>query len=103
MPMYALATIPLIRKDDGNIMLIWYADDTSAVGLVKMYDNGATSSPPLVPKFVYFANALKMWLVTKQAHLAKATSAFADMDIKVMKAGCTWAQRLDQRNTSHLM
>ena len=32
MPMYALATIPLINKFKGYSKQIWYADDTAAVG-----------------------------------------------------------------------
>ncbi len=34
MPMYALATIPLIRKLEGNHKQIWYADDAAAVGKI---------------------------------------------------------------------
>ena len=34
MPMYALATIPLINRlrDETNVVQVWYADDASASG-----------------------------------------------------------------------
>ncbi len=35
MPMYALATIPLINKLKGNPAQIWYADDAAVVGNIK--------------------------------------------------------------------
>ena len=35
MPMYALATIPLIKKVAADVKQIWYADDASAGGSVK--------------------------------------------------------------------
>ena len=34
MPMYGLATIPVIRKLDGLCEQIWYADDSAAIGTV---------------------------------------------------------------------
>ena len=34
MPMYALATIPLIKKLDGNYKQVWFADDAAAVGRI---------------------------------------------------------------------
>ena len=32
MPMYGLATIPIIRKLDGICTQIWYTDDSAAIG-----------------------------------------------------------------------
>ena len=34
MPLYALSTIPLIRKLSDNIIYAWYADDASACGKI---------------------------------------------------------------------
>ena len=34
MPMYALATIPLIKKLEGNHKQVWFADDAAAVGKI---------------------------------------------------------------------
>ena len=35
MPMYGLATIPLIRRLDGLCKQIWYADDSAAIGTIE--------------------------------------------------------------------
>ena len=61
MPMYALATIPLIKKLHGNYMYkqVWYADDAAAVGRIvdlrDWWDRISTSGPG----FGYFPNASK--------------------------------------------
>ena len=34
MPMYAVATIPLIRKLPNLVTQVWYADDASALGSI---------------------------------------------------------------------
>ena len=91
MPMYALAMhcpkIALIRKDDGNIVQTWYADDVSAVGQVEHVREWWDKLSSTGPKFGYFANASKKWLVTKKAHFGKATAEFADTSMKVTCKG----------------
>ena len=61
-PMYALATIPLIKKLHGNYKQVWYADDAAAVGRIvdlrDWWDRISTSGPG----FGYFPNASKTWL-----------------------------------------
>ena len=39
------------------------------------------------PKFGYFTNASKAWLVTKEGYLSNAVAAFADTDMKVTGQG----------------
>ena len=34
MPMYAIATIPLIKTLDGNYKQVWFADDAAPVGKI---------------------------------------------------------------------
>ena len=52
------------------------------------------------PKYGYFTNANKTWLVTKEDCLSSAVAAFADTDVKVSsKAELTWEQLLVQRST----
>lgn len=41
----------------------------------------------LGPKYGYFANAAKTWLVMKGKHLEAATAAFADTGVKVTSEG----------------
>lgn len=52
MVMYALGTIPLIKKVNGNAKQVWYANDDSAMSLVSHFASGETSSPPLTQTFV---------------------------------------------------
>ncbi len=62
MPMYALATIPLIKKLEGNYKQIWYADDATAVGKItelrKWWDKLTTAGPG----YGYFPKASKTCL-----------------------------------------
>ena len=62
MPMYALATIPLIRKlkdivNDFN--QAWYADDASGAGKINRLCEWWDQINTLGPKFGYFTNANK--------------------------------------------
>ena len=90
MPMYAIATIPLIHdlnRKLNDINQVWYADDASATGKIeglrKWWDHINIQGP----KFGYFPNASKTWLVTKKHHLSNATSAFADTAVRVTSDG----------------
>ena len=87
MPMYTLATIPLIRKLEGSSKQVWYADDAAAVGKIAdlrvWWDKLSTEGPC----FGYFTNPSNSWLVTKQGFLADATSSFAGTGVKVTPEG----------------
>ena len=90
MIMYALATIPLIQrlKDCVNdVSQVWYADDASGSGRVlslrKWWDKIST----LGPKFGYFTNSAKTWLITKKDHYQAAKEAFADTSVQVTCEG----------------
>ena len=69
MPMYALATIPLIRKlraEVTEVKQVWYADDAAGVsticGLKQWWDRLCA----IGPMFGYHPNATKTWLITKE-------------------------------------
>ena len=83
MPMYALATIPLIKKLDGNYKQVWFADDAAAVGrivdLCDWWDRISTYGPG----FGYFPNTSKTWLVTKEGFHDDAISIFANRGVSV--------------------
>ena len=82
MPMYALATIPLIKKLEGNNKQVWCADDSAGVGklpdLRTWWDKLATEGPG----YGYYANPSKTWLITKEGHHANAISTFAGTGVK---------------------
>ena len=90
MPMYALATIPLIKKlrhrlDD--VSQVWYADDASAAGKIDRLREWWSLLVTEGPKFGYFTNATKTWLVTKEKHLATSTASFANTGVQVTADG----------------
>jgi hypothetical protein len=90
MPMYALATIPLIRNlkcNVGDVSQVWYADDASGAGKVNRLRDWWDQLNTLGPKYGYFTNASKTWLVTKESHHSSAAAAFADTDVKVTSEG----------------
>lgn len=95
MPMYALATIPLIKKLHcclGDVSQVWYADDASAAGRIARLREWWSQLASQGPKFGYFANATKTWLVTKEKHLAIAKASFANTGVQVTSEGrpCHW-------------
>ena len=88
--MYALATIPLIRKLKNlvsDVNQVWYADDASGAGRVNRLCEWWDYINTLGPQFGYFINASKTWLVTKEDCLPNATAAFANTDVKVTSEG----------------
>ena len=77
MPMYILATIPLIKRklcqNLNDVSQVWYADDASAAGKILGLRSWWSQLASLGPKYGYFANAAKTWLITKgKPHLEAA-------------------------------
>ncbi len=68
MPMYALATIPLVKRlsNTSNATQVWYADDASAAGSLSSLRNWWGNLTSIGPAFGYHANAIKTWLITKE-------------------------------------
>ena len=90
MPMYALATIPLIRKLKNNVndvKQVWYADDASGAGKINRLHEWWDLINTEGPKYGYFTNANKTWLVSKEECLLTAAAVFADTGVKVTSEG----------------
>ena len=89
MPMFALATIPLINLlgESSNVIQVWYADDASAAGDLPSIRTWWDNLSSLGPSFGYFANASKTWLITKDSLLAKAKEIFHDTQVKISSNG----------------
>ena len=87
MPMYSIATIPLIKKLKGHSKQIWYADDAAAVGktadLRAWWDQLTREGPD----FGYYPNPTKTWLVTKEGCQAAGLSTFAGTGVNVTPDG----------------
>ena len=65
MPMYGLATIPIINTLDGICKQVWYADDSTAIGTIEQLHSWWRKLVEIGPSFGYFPNPAKTWLVTK--------------------------------------
>ncbi len=88
MPMYVLATIPLIKKLSSDALQVWYADDASAAGKLQSLREWWNRLTSLGPGFGYFANASKTWLVTKEANRELlAESCFSGTGVNITTDG----------------
>ena len=87
MPMYAIATIPLIRSLPSNVQQAWYTDDASASGSLKHLRAWWDELLSLGPAYGYNANALKTWLITKQQYLQTAKEAFKGTLVNITTEG----------------
>ena len=84
MPMYVIATIPLINKLKGNSKQIWYADDAAAVDKLAELRVWWDLFTREGPDFGYYPNPSKTWLVT--CHTA-GLSTFAGTGVNVTSDG----------------
>ena len=87
MPMYALSTLPLIWKVANETNQIWYADDASAGGSVNGVRDWWEKIQQEGPRYGYFPNSNKSWLIVKAEYLATATDAFAGSGINITSKG----------------
>ena len=90
MPMYALATLPLVHRlndFDNSIGQLWYADDASATGRLDQLRTWWDRLTTIGPAYGYHPNASKTWLVTKEAHLQDASTIFHGSNVNITAEG----------------
>jgi len=87
MPMYALATLPLIARLPSDVFQVWYADDACAGGNVTQLRLWWKRLCEMGPQFGYNANAVKTWCVVKPAHLESAKKLFAGTGVNISVEG----------------
>ena len=87
MPMYAMATIPLIKKLPETVTQVWYADDASALGSITNLCQWWDVLLRVGPSYGYNPNPSKTWLVTKREFLTNARSVFESSNINVTSVG----------------
>ena len=88
MPLYALATIPLIKQlSSFEVQQCWYADDAAAGGQLddirRWWDDVSNRGPA----YGYFPNAKKTWLVVKEGSVEKAKELFENTGIRITSKG----------------
>ena len=87
MPMYALATMPLIRQLTTSVKQTWYADVAAATG--KIADlHWWDDITHLGPSYGYYANASKTCLVIKNEFQSDADAIFGDTQVKITSEEC---------------
>ena len=87
MPMYALATIPLIKKVAADVKQIWYASDASAGGSVKRVLKWCQKVQDEGPPYDYYPNPAKTWLLVKEEHLSQAQESFEGSGVNITSRG----------------
>ena len=88
MAIYAIATIPLLRKAETPLTTqVWFADDATSGGklggLRCWWDILATHGP----RYGYDINAVKSWLIVKPDRLDQAKLIFKDTRINITLEG----------------
>ena len=66
MPLYAIATIPLINKTSSSVFQVWYTDDATALGSIDDLCDWWKNLHIFGNGFGYFANVPKTWLIYKK-------------------------------------
>ena len=92
MPMFALASIPLINnlKSPSCAKQVWYADDAAAAGDIKQLANWWSKIRELGPAYGYFVNPTKSCLVVKEKHLQLALDTFSSSGIQITCEGARY-------------
>ena len=87
MSMYAIAILPLIMELDNLSKQLWFADDAAAAGRLQAVKQWWDMLAKRGPKYGYFVNPSKTWLVVKECNLESTKEIFKDTGIHVTTDG----------------
>ena len=88
MPMYAIASVPLIdRISTANSPQVWYADDATTGGKLTAVREWWDKLSSLGPSYGYYPNEPKSWLIVKEAVREDAEIVFANTGIQITSIG----------------
>ena len=76
MAMYAISTMPLIRRLIQSIQQVWYADNATAGGRLHPLRVWWNTLKEIGPEYGYFVNPTKSWLIVREEHMPSATDLF---------------------------
>ena len=95
MPMYALATVPLIKGLTSTVKQTWYTDDAAATGKIASLQTWWDEISRLGPSYGYYANGSKTWLVTKEEFKLEAEEVLLTQVCKsLLKEDLIWVLHL---------
>ena len=88
MAFFALATVPLIEAIAvENVTQAWFADDAGSGGRLQRLRQWWDKIIELGPKYGYFPNATKSYLIVKPEKRKEAKKIFEDTDITICNTG----------------
>ena len=88
MPMYALATVPLLTKvGTKETTQVWYADDAAAGGKFNFLKQWWNKLNTFGSSFGYLPNAKKSWLIVKEGNIDAARAHFENTNINITMEG----------------
>ena len=87
MAMYALALIPMITQLSTVVRQVWYADDAAAAGHLAALRTWWDMLCDVGPRFGYFVNSAKTFLIVKKEHLLQARDIFGDTGVQLTTEG----------------
>ena len=87
MAIYAIATVPLIKRLSQEVTQIWYADDAASMGKIHQIREWWSQLLKHGPGYGYFPNAAKTWLITKDKHLSLTQATFDSTGIQITTRG----------------
>ena len=88
MAMYAIATIPLLKKAQTPFAKqVWFADDATSGGKLQSLRSWWNILSTAGPEYGYDINAPKSWLIVKTESLQHAKEVFADTEINITPEG----------------
>ena len=87
MAMYALATIPLIRKLPYDVLQAWYAENAAASGSLSQLRLWWDELESLGPGFGYFTDSRNTWLIIKPGLEQAAAQAFEGTQVNITTEG----------------
>ncbi len=77
----------MLQSKLNDIFQVWYADDECASGQIERLHAWWQTLASEGPKYEYFPNAAKTWLVVKPECLQSASTTFAQSGIKITAEG----------------
>ena len=87
MAMYAIGTQPLIRKLDGTIKQVWYADDSAAGSTLQQLRRWWDLLNEIGPRYGYFPNGAKTHVLVKKEYVDAAKEIFQDTAMTISADG----------------